>query len=291
MGHDHNHLHSHDTGAGNLRAAFIINLLFAGIELVGGLYTNSVAILSDALHDFGDSLSLGAAWYLQKKAKQPEDATYKYGYRRFSILGAIINSIVLTIGSIFVIKEAVARLSEPQQTDAKGMLILAILGIFFNTIAMLRLKKGSSLNERVVSLHFLEDILGWIAVLIGALVMVFYNVPILDPILSLGIACFILFNVYRNVKPALRIILQGMPDTRLEEEIKAVVLQNVRVIGVHDFRLWSLDGEHSVITMHVTVNEDMSLKDAEHLKEQIKRGLQELHVSHATIEIEYNPDH
>lgn len=227
----------------------------------------------------------------KKKAKQPEDATYKYGYRRFSILGAIINSIVLIIGSIFVIKEAVARLSEPQQADAKGMLILAILGIFFNTIAMLRLKKGSSLNERVVALHFLEDILGWIAVLIGALVMVFYNVPILDPILSLGIACFILFNVYRNVKPALRIILQGMPDIRLEQEIKAAVLQNAMVIDVHDFRLWSLDGENSVITMHVTVNVDMSLKDAEHLKEQIKRGLHELHVSHATIEIEYNPDH
>ena len=269
MGHTHNH----DHGTGNLKTAFFINSFFAIIELVGGLMTNSVAILSDALHDFGDSLSLGTAWYLQGKSQKERDQTYTYGYKRFSLLGAFFNSIVLIIGSVFIIREAIERLINPEQPDARGMLLLAVLGILFNGVAMLRLKKGSSINERVVSLHFLEDVLGWAAVLIGALVMMFADVPVLDPVLSLAIACFILFNVYRNLKPALKIILQGIPDEAHEEEIKRLIMQKTQVAGIHDFHLWSLDGEHNVVTMHVVVTESMSIKDAEHLKEKIKEEL------------------
>lgn len=287
----HGHTHNHDHGTGNLRTAFFINSFFAIIELVGGLLTNSVAILSDALHDFGDSLSLGTAWYLQGKSQKERDQTYTYGYKRFSLLGAFFNSIVLIIGSVFIIREAIERLFHPEQPDARGMLLLAVLGILFNGAAMLRLKKGSSINERMVSLHFLEDVLGWAAVLIGALVMLFTDMPVLDPILSLAIACFILLNVYRNLKPALKIILQGIPDEAHEEEIKMLIMEKTQVAGIHDFHLWSLDGEHNVVTMHVVVTESMSIKDAEHLKEKIKEELKPLHVAHATIEIEYNPEH
>jgi cobalt-zinc-cadmium efflux system protein len=285
------HTHDHDHGTGNLRTAFFINLFFAIIELVGGILTNSVAILSDALHDFGDSLSLGAAWYLQGKSQKERDQTYTYGYKRFSLLGAFFNSIVLIIGSVFIIREAIERLMHPEQPDARGMLVLAVLGILFNGAAMLRLKKGNSINERVVSLHFLEDVLGWAAVLIGALIMLFVDVPVLDPILSLAIACFVLLNVYRNLKPALKIILQGIPDEAHEEEIRRLIMEKTQVAGIHDFHLWSLDGEHNVVTMHVVVTESLSLKDAEHLKEKIKEELKSLHVAHATIEIEYNPEH
>lgn len=156
---------------------------------------------------------------------------------------------------------------------------------------MLRLKKGSSINEKVASLYFLEDVLGWAAVLIGSLVMLFADVPALDPVLSLAIACFILFNVYRNLKPALKIIMQGTPDEAGEEEIKRLIMQKTQVAGIHDFHLWSLDGEHNVITMHVVVTGNMSIKEAEHLKEKIKDELKPLHAAHATIEIEYNPEH
>lgn len=291
MGHNQGHNHSHTHSTKNLRIAFLINTAFACIELVGGLYTNSVAILSDALHDLGDSLSLGTSWYLQHKAKQPKDATYTYGYSRFSLLGAFINSIVLIAGSAFIISESIARIATPQQPDAKGMLLLAFVGVVFNGIAMLRLRKGSSINERVVSLHFLEDVLGWIAVLAGALVMMFYHIPVLDPILSLAIACFILFNVYRNLKPALRIVLQGIPDREQEEKIKSLVMKNSIITDIHDFRMWSLDGEHSVVSFHAIVTESISLKEAEYLKEQIKSDLEQLHVAHSTIEIEYSPGH
>jgi cobalt-zinc-cadmium efflux system protein len=291
MKHNHLHSHGHEHEYGNLKTAFFINTFFALIEFVGGMLTNSVAILSDAIHDLGDSLSLGTAWYLQKKSGKKSDSTYTYGYKRFSLLGAFINSLVLIIGSVFIIKESIERLINPQQPDAKGMLLLAVLGVLFNGVAFLRLKKGRSINEKVVSLHFLEDILGWIAVLIGSIVMMYANIPVLDPLLSLSIACFILFNVYRNIKPGLKIILQGVPDEAHEEEIRRIIMEKTKVTDIHDFHLWSLDGEQNVVTMHVVVNESMNLKEAEFLKEKIKAELKPLHVSHATIEIEYEPEH
>jgi cobalt-zinc-cadmium efflux system protein len=286
-GHGHHHVHS----TGNIALAFFLNTSFAVIELVGGILTNSVAILSDALHDFGDSLSLGAAWYFEKKSQKGRTSAYTYGYQRFSLLGAFINSIVLIVGSIFIIKEAVERVFHPEVANYKGMLLLAILGIAVNGVAMLRLKKGDSINEKVVSLHFLEDVLGWVAVLIGALIMLFFNAPVIDPILSLLIACFVLFNVYRNIKPAFKIILQGTPHDMSAQEIKQMVLAENDVLNVHDLRLWSLDGTHHVASMHVVVSENLDLKNADYLKQNIKEQLKKLGITHATIEVEFDPQH
>lgn len=165
--HSHHHSHSHHHGTKNISLAFFLNLGFCIIELIGGLLTNSVAILSDALHDFGDSVALGLAWVFQKKSEQKPDDKYTYGYRRFSLLSAIINSIILVAGSAFVLFESIKRIIEPAETNAKGMLLLAILGVAVNGVAILRLRKGGSVNERVVSLHLMEDVLGWVAVLIG----------------------------------------------------------------------------------------------------------------------------
>ena len=293
-GHNHAHAHAghgHAHATGNIATAFFLNTTFAIIELVGGLLTNSVAILSDALHDFGDSFSLGASWYFQKFSQKERTSTYTYGYQRFSLLGAFINSIVLLVGSVFIIKEAVERLFHPEIANYKGMLLLAILGVIVNVVAMLRLKKGASINEKVVSLHFLEDVLGWIAVLIGSVIMMFFDAPIIDPILSLLIASFVLFNVYRNIKPAFKIILQGIPGNASEQEIKALVLKDENILDVHDFRLWSLDGNHHVVSMHIVVQNNMDLKDAEHLKEKIKDEIKVLNISHATIEVEFDPRH
>lgn len=288
--HGHGQAHSHALASGNIAVAFFLNTAFALIELVGGLLTNSVAILSDALHDFGDSLSLGTAWYFQKKSQKTRTEHYTYGYRRFSLVGAFVNATVLIVGSIFIIREAVARLFQPEPADARGMMLLALLGIAVNGVAMLRLRKGRSINERVVSLHFLEDVLGWVAVLVGAVVMLFADLPIIDPVLSLAIAAFVLFNVYRNIKPALKIILQGAPEGVTEEAVRRLVLSEAEVVDVHDYHLWTLDGEHHILTMHVVVGESMDLKRAEVLKEKIKGRLRSLDISHATIEVEFNPE-
>ncbi len=292
MGHSHNHSHSHSHGhdhhhhaVGNIKVAFLLNTGFAILELFGGLYTNSIAILSDSLHDFGDSLSLGLSYYFQKKSIKERDETFSYGYRRFSLLGAFINSLVLVVGSIFIIQELIQRFIHPEPSDAKGMLIFALIGVAVNGAAMLRLRKGTSINERVVSLHFIEDILGWVAVLIGSIVMLFVDVPLLDPILSLGITCFILFNIYRNMKAAFRIILQGVPENIDLDAIKQKITSLVGVKDIHDVRVWTMDGEYNILTLHVVTDKNTT-EEIEALKEDVRHSLLHLNIAHTTIEIE-----
>ncbi len=284
MAHNHNHEHQH--GTENITAAFWLNTAFALLELAGGIYTNSVAIMSDALHDFGDSLSLGLSYYLQKKSEKKKDRFYSYGYKRFSLLGAFITSIILCVGSVFIISEAVQRFAHPEQPDTKGMLILAVIGIVVNTAAMLRLKKGNTLNEKAVSLHFLEDVLGWVAVLIGAIVMSFTDLPILDPLLSVGIALFILFNVYKNLRSVLKIILQAVPDNLSENEIKNQLAEFNEVTEIHDIHIWSMDGVYHVVTFHAVINENKNQAELEKLKSKIKHKLLHHNINHITIEFE-----
>lgn len=281
--HEHSH-HDHNHASRNLLIALVLNLGFAAIEAAGGAYTNSVAILSDALHDFGDALSLGVAWYLQRVSLRPRDQFYSYGYRRFSLLGAVVVSSVLLIGLSLVMRESVLRLMNPQPANVKGMLLLAFLGIAVNGYAALRLSRGHSFSERAAYLHLLEDVLGWIAVLIGAIVMLFVNLPILDPLISLGISAFILFNVYRNLRSVVKILLMQVPEnlqsTALEEDIRA--LKPVK--DVEDLHLWTLDGENHVITMQIIVADGASFASLRKLKQQIRVLTASHGIRHSTIE-------
>lgn len=286
--HDH-HSHHHDTGTRNLSAAFWINTLFAAIELAGGFYTNSVAILSDALHDFGDSLSLGLAYYFQKKSVRERDAAYSYGYKRFSLVGAVLNAVILIVGSVFIIEESITRLANPVQPDAHGMLAIAILGLVANGIALIRLRRGESLNERVVALHFVEDVLGWAAVLIGSIVMMFADLPILDPLLSIGIALFILYNAYRNVRQSSRIILQGIPKNIDMASIREKILDVPGVAGVHDLHTWSMDGQYNIMTVHVTLRE-ADFEKSGTIKKEIRKRVGNMNIQHLTIETEVEGD-
>lgn len=285
MAYNHSHGHAHG-GEGNIGAAFFLNLSFAVIELIGGALTNSVAIISDAFHDFGDSLSLGLAWYFQKLSKKGVTTRYTYGYKRFSLLGAVINAAILIAGSAYVLTRAIPRLAAPQETGAAGMFILSIIGIVINGIAVLRTRKASSLNERVVSLHLLEDVLGWTAVLIGSVIMRFTGLMIIDPILSVAIAGFVLFNAFKNVGQALRILLQGVPAEIDRERIIDKLKKISGVSDTHDFHIWSLDEEHSVLTVHVILEEAMTMAELAGMKSVMRSVLREEGVWHATIEFE-----
>ncbi|MES2732173.1 MAG: cation diffusion facilitator family transporter [Bacteroidota bacterium] len=291
--HHHGHHHHHDHGTGNLSFAFWLNTAFALLEIAGGLYTNSVAILSDALHDLGDSLSLGLAYYFHQKSHQKRDKHYSYGYRRFSLLGALINCMVLLVGSVIILQETIPRLFHPEaeNPDAKGMLVFALIGILVNGAAWFRLKKGTSVNERVISLHFIEDILGWVAVLIGSVVMLFIHLPILDPIMSLLIAGYILFNVFQNLKSSFRIILQGIPVGISELQVRQKILSVVGVQAVHDLHLWTMDGEYNVLTAHAVVGDNLTFPEIETIKQSVKAQLQGLPIQHVTIEIENKNSH
>lgn len=289
--HDHHHGHAHDHHHGhsdvkNIRAAFFLNLSFTIIEFVGGVLTNSVAILSDAVHDLGDSFSLGLSWYFQKVAKKPRTKEYTYGYKRFSLLGAVINSVVLLVGSILILIHAIPRLFNPQHPDVKGMLLLAVLGVIINGMAVFRLRKGSSINERVVSLHLLEDVLGWLAVLIGAGIMYFVDAPFIDPLLSILISLYILYNVYRNIRQSLHIILQGSPAELDMDEIKRSLQEIEEVQDLHDIHVWSVDGEYNVMTVHVVLQGAVPMEEQHRLKLTIRNKLLALGVQHCTIEFE-----
>ncbi len=289
MSHEHNHTHSHTHShdVKNIKVAFFLNFFFALVEIVGGIYTNSVSILSDAIHDLGDSISLGMAWYFQNISKKKSDQKYTYGYKRFSVMGALITSIVLIVGSVIILSEAIPRIFHPQVTHAKGMIILAVIGILINGAAMFQLRKGDSLNEKVVSLHFLEDVLGWVAVLIGAIIMNFYNVPIIDPILSILIALFVLKNVYTNLREISRIILQGTPQSIETDDLKSEILSlDSNIDSIHDFHLWTVDGKYNVLTIHVVLKEPRNQQQMAELKEIIRNKLHEKEVEHITIEFE-----
>lgn len=287
MSHNHSH-HHHDhapTGA-NIKAAIWLNSLFAVLEIAGGLYTNSVAILSDALHDLGDSVSLGLAYYFEKKSVRGRDESYSYGYKRFSLLGAFISSMILVIGCIFIITEALERLSDPEPPDARGMFLLAVVGLAVNLFAMLRLKKGDSITERVLSLHFMEDVLGWAAVLIGSIVMMMADVPILDPILSLLIAGYILSNVYKNLKDVFKILLQGTPESVELSEIRKKILSIPEVIDTHDVHTWTMDGRYNIMTLHVVLKKDTTPEKTESIKKEIRHRMDHMNIQHMTIETE-----
>lgn len=289
MGHHHHHNHGNNSDK-NLRAAFFLNLGFTILEIFGGLYVNSVAIISDAVHDLGDSLSLGLAWYLNKKSQKEANSKFSFGYSRFSLLGALINSLVLIIGSVFVINEAVKRLITPETSEANGMIVFAIIGVVVNGYAAWKLSSGKSLNERVVSWHLLEDVLGWVAVLIVAITLKFYNSPYLDPALSLLITAYILWNVIKRLRETIYLFLQGVPQELDLEKIREQILQVENVTSQHHTHIWSLDGEKNVITTHLVVKQSATLQDIVEVKRKVKEILFQHPIEHATIEVEFQDE-
>lgn len=280
----HNHSHNHDSDTKNLAVAFLLNLSFTIIEIIGGFFTNSVAILSDAVHDLGDTFSLGLAWYFQKISKRDRNSEFSYGYKRYSVLGALINGIILFAGCIFIFIETIPRLMNPEEVHPVGMMLMSILGIIINSLAVLRLKKGSSLNERVVYLHLLEDVLGWVAVFIGSVVILVWDIKIIDPILSIAIALYILFNIYKNLRSTLKVILQQTPDNVNFEKVQTFLQSKEQFDSAYDLHIWSLDGEYNVMSVNIKMNDSVPLPEAIKIKDELKKELEQFNVHHATIE-------
>ncbi|GAA0303277.1 MAG: cation diffusion facilitator family transporter [Glaciecola sp.] len=284
----HNHNHSHQHGKDDrIGWAFFLNVTFTIIEFIGGWLTNSTAIMADAVHDLGDSLSIGFAWILSRFSDKEASDKFSYGYRRLTLFGALINSIVLIIGSIWILFEAIPRLSNPEMPVVEGMLGLAILGVAVNGYAVLKLKAGETLNEKVLTWHLLEDVLGWVAVLIVSIVLLFVDLPILDPLLSIGFTLFILFNVFKNLKSTIVLFLQAAPDEETQESIKESLTNLPEVNGVHHLHFWSLDGESHVLTAHIELVEKIDVDELIKLKEQVAKRLSAYRLSHTTIEFEF----
>ena len=288
--HDHSHVHPQDNSTDKIRAAFFLNLFFTILEIIGGLWTNSLAILSDALHDLGDSFSLGLSWYLDRYSKKGKDRRFSYGYRRFSLLAALLNTVVLVVGGFIVISEAIPRLINPQPTHAPGMIMFALGGILINGLAVLRLRGGQSLNAQVVAWHLLEDVLGWVAVLVMSLILLFWDAYILDPILSILITLYVLWNVLRNLRRTSSLFLQAVPENYDVGELERALLAMENVTSVHHTHLWSLDGEHHVLTTHIVVDPCTTRDQVLSLKREINQLTVGLNLEHTTLEIEYEDE-
>jgi len=284
MAQDHHHHHNKQK---NIKAAFLLNLSFTVIEIIGGLWTNSMAILSDAVHDLGDAISLGSAWYLERYADKKPDEKYSFGYARFSLLSALLNSLILVGGSVLVLVRSIPRILNPQEVHPEGMLVFAILGILINGAAVLKMRSGTSLNEKAVSWHLLEDVLGWAVILVGSIILLFFDVPVIDPLLSVFITLYVLFNVVRNIKQILHIMMQGVPEKFSIVEIEKELESNTDAVSVHHTHLWSLEGEKILLSTHVVVPEKMENKDIMKLKESVRSLLYKKGIEHITIEIEY----
>ncbi len=287
-GHSHNHS-DHNSGK-NLKIAFFLNLGFTILEFFGGLYVNSIAIISDAIHDLGDSLSLGTSWYLDQKSEKEANTKYTFGYKRFSLLGALINSLVLIGGSIYVISEAIGRILEPEHSDAEGMVLFAIIGVAVNGYAAWKLSGGKSMNEKVVSWHLLEDVLGWVAVLIVAVILYFKDIHYLDPALSLLITLYILYNVIKRLKDTLFIFLQGSPKDINVEELKSKIAEVENIQSIHHLHVWSLEGENHVFTAHLKLKEISEFEQILEVKAEVKRILKDYKFDHFTIETELDSE-
>ena len=206
------------------RTAFFLNLAFTVLELIGGIISGSIAILADSLHDFADSLSLGAGWYFEKKSKKGPTDKYSYGYARFSLLGAMINAITLLLGSIYIVYESINRIMNPQMPQVYWMLGTAVLGIALNGFAAWKIKSGKSMNKQVMTIHLMEDAVGWLAVFIASIVLLFVEIPILDPILAILINVVVLIFVMKKLVQALKIMLQRVPKNVNLPELRQKIL-------------------------------------------------------------------
>ena len=280
----HHHHHHALTSAARILTAFLLNLCFSVFELIGGIFTGSVAILSDALHDLGDAAGIGLSFFLERKSRKQPDATHTYGYARYSVLGGLITTVILLAGSCLVIYNAILRLLNPTPIHYNGMLIFAVVGVIVNLAAAIFTRHGDSLNQKAVNLHMLEDVLGWIVVLVGAVVMRFTDWLFLDPLMSIAVAIFILVHAVGTLREILNLFLEKTPDGVSVEELTAHLTALSDVIGVHHVHVRSLDGSRHYATLHAVINGDPAA-----VKAAIRAEMAEHGITHATIEIE-TPD-
>ncbi len=270
----------------NILIAFILNLAFSIFEIIGGIFTASVAIVSDAVHDLGDAASIGVALLLEKKSVKQPDEQYTYGYARYSVMGSVITNSILLLSSVVVICNAVMRIITPTQINYNGMIIFAVVGVLINLGAAFLTREGGSLNQKAVNLHMLEDVLNWGVVLIGAIIMRFTDLYVIDPLMSIGVAIFILINAIKNLKEGLAIFLEKTPYDLDISEIKERILENEGVLGVHHIHIWSIDGHNNYATMHIVI-------DGNHydMKNKIREELKNHGIGHATLELEAEGEH
>lgn len=266
----------------NTFIAFLLNLSFSIIEFIFGWLFGSSAILADAVHDLGDALAIGSSAIMQTYANKPADKFYPFGYKRWNILAALLTSSILIIGSSLILVENIPNLFHPQPVNQDGMLILGIIAVIINFFASRIVKNGHSHNESILSLHFLEDILGWLAVILVSIILQFTDWYFLDPLLSLGIAIFILSKALPKAWNSVKILLETSPQGVNLEEVKEILLALENVHEITQLNVWTMDGYEHCATVTVKLTNPAV---ADKTKAKIRNSLHSFGIIQSTIEI------
>lgn len=267
----------------NMLFAFILNISFSIIELFGGIFTNSISIISDALHDLGDAVSIAVSLFCEVRSTKSADSEYTYGYARYSVIGALITALVLLIGSTYMIYNSVVRIIYPTPVNYDGMIVLAVFGTVINGISALKMAKGKGINERTLSLHMLEDLLGWLAVLVGSVVIKFTAWHRIDAVMSLCISAYIIIHALHHLKEVFEILLQKAPEGINVDEVRQELEKIENVEEIEELRLWTLDGLQHYGTIKVKMK---SADNAGKVKEKIRQTLGQVSIENIVIETE-----
>jgi cobalt-zinc-cadmium efflux system protein len=276
--HGHSQSHSHGGGHGhtaseNIRFAFILNFGFSIVEMVGGIWIGSLAISANAIHDFGDSVSLAVAWFLERIANRRQDRSFNFGYRRFSLLSALISGVVIAAGNGVILYECVHRMvNMGEQTAPSGpaMIALALIGLGMNAWAAFRLSLGQTKSERMLTWHLIEDVLGWAIVLIGGIIIRFTAAVWLDPILAGALALFVTFRILGHLRGTAVLFLQGRPENFDEEAFVAATMGIAGVERIDHLAVWSLDGETSILSARLHLHSTHNPVEIEKIKAQVR---------------------
>lgn len=271
------------TSKGAVWLVFLLNSVFAMIEFISGGIFHSSAVLADAVHDTGDALAIGLSALLESISNRKEDSHYTLGYKRFSLLGALVTAVILMTGSMMVLLENISKLFHPQVVNSQGMLWIGVIAIVINVIASLIVEKGKTKNESILSLHFLEDTLGWLAVILMAIILRFTDWYILDPLLSLAISLFILSKAIPRFWSTLKIFLDAVPEGVDIEQVKSDLEQLDHVASVNQLNLWTMDGLEKNAIIHVCLEH---VKHMEVCKESIRTILKDCGFQNITIEVD-----
>lgn len=268
--------------------AFLLNLFFTFVELWGSVLTGSVTILSDAVHDFGDCIALAVAWRMEKLSKRPANERYQFGYRRFSVVAGLVNNLILLTGGVVLIVASVQRFFNPRMIDGRGMLLFAVFGILVNGTAMRLTAKGENINEKTISMHMLEDVLTWVTVFCVGVVLCFYELPVLDSILSIGMTFVIFAGVFRNLRKIVAIITVKSPLEVREYRQLRDRLDRLNEVGVlEELRLFTMDGEDKNAEVCMVIYEELATEDMMRFFSRVNECCEKAGIGHTVIQVRY----
>ncbi|MEQ6391147.1 cation diffusion facilitator family transporter [Bacillaceae bacterium S4-13-58] len=286
-GHDHSHTHGANKKA--LLISFLITTCFMIIELIGGLLTNSLALLSDAGHMLSDAISLGIGLLAFSLGEKAADYSKTFGYKRFEILAAVFNGVTLVLIALYIFYEAYHRFINPPEVASTGMLVIAILGLIVNiTVAWILLRGDTkdNLNLRAAFLHVLGDMLGSVGAIIAALLIMFLGWGWADPLASVIVAILVLLSGWRVTKESIHVLMEGTPKNVNMEEVIEIIKSVPSVIGLHDLHIWSITSGQNALSCHVVLDQNVTIEEGQSILREIEHQLEHKKISHATIQLE-----